>query len=95
MQFYVNRSADICLVMQAVGQARHSLSMRLLQSLWVKRSYIVVGDLCNRLTEAGVDDVGLRVAQEDVVALAHKVDVDQLGRVGETSGNEANQDEVE
>ena len=28
VQDYENRSADICLVMQAVGQAEHSLSMR-------------------------------------------------------------------
>ena len=35
VQDYGNRSADICLVMQAFGQAGHSLSMRLLQSLWV------------------------------------------------------------
>ena len=28
VQDYGNRSADICLVMQAVGQAGHSLSMR-------------------------------------------------------------------
>ena len=28
VQDYVNRSADICLAMQAVGQAGHSLSMR-------------------------------------------------------------------
>ena len=28
VQDYGNRSADICLVMQAVGQAGHSISMR-------------------------------------------------------------------
>ena len=33
---YGNRSADICLVMQAVGQAGHSLSMQLLRSLWMQ-----------------------------------------------------------
>ena len=34
VQDYGNRSADICLVMQAVGQAGHSLSMCILRSLW-------------------------------------------------------------
>ena len=34
VQDYGNRSADICLVMQAVGQAGHSLSTRQLRSLW-------------------------------------------------------------
>ena len=34
VQDYGNRLADICLVMQAVGQAGHSLFMRQLQSLW-------------------------------------------------------------
>ena len=32
VQDYGNRSADICLVMQAIGEAGHSLSMRWLQS---------------------------------------------------------------
>ena len=33
-QDYGNRLADICLVMQAVGQSGHSLSMCILRSLW-------------------------------------------------------------
>ena len=36
VQDYGNRSADICLVMQAVGQAGHSLSMCILRSLCFK-----------------------------------------------------------
>ena len=35
VQDYGNISADICLVMQAVGQAGHSLSMPQLRSLYV------------------------------------------------------------
>ena len=31
-----SRLVDICLVMQAVGQAGHSLSFQNLQSLWLK-----------------------------------------------------------
>ena len=30
-----NKSADICLVMQAVGQAGNTLSMCILRSVWV------------------------------------------------------------
>ena len=37
VQDYGNRSANICLVMQAVGQAGHSLSLRLLRSQWLER----------------------------------------------------------
>ena len=33
VQFYGNRSVDICPVMQAVGQAGHSLPMRITQCL--------------------------------------------------------------
>ena len=46
VQDYGNRSADICLVMQAVGQAGHSLSMRILRSLWVV-SGCEDGQLCD------------------------------------------------
>ena len=38
VQDYGNRSADICLATQAVGQAGHSLSMRLLQSLCLRHA---------------------------------------------------------
>ena len=34
VQDYGSRSADICLVMQAVGQSRHSLSMCIARSQW-------------------------------------------------------------
>ena len=36
LQDYGNRTADICLVMQAVRQAFNSLFMRMQQSLWCK-----------------------------------------------------------
>ena len=35
MQDYGNGSADICLVMQVAGQARHSFSAWKLQSIWI------------------------------------------------------------
>ena len=34
LQDYGNRSADICLVMHAVGQVGYYLSMRILRFLW-------------------------------------------------------------
>ena len=41
-----NRSGDICLVMPAVGQAGHSLSMRQLRSLWLEDCCIVSDSEC-------------------------------------------------
>ena len=34
LQKFGNRSADICLVMQAVGPEGHFLSLRILKSIW-------------------------------------------------------------
>ena len=58
-----NRSADICLVMQAVGQPGHSLSMCILRSLWPK---VLIKDWQNLVSAKQLFGTRLEISLADV-----------------------------